>query len=169
MKRISFLFLIISLALTLFLCSCGENQSNTDNTDTSGNQQQIFEYDVTDVRDFKCEITFGQTNEEYVLEDESAKELYNIIQSYEKTKTNRLPSSYPSMNYTTDYIYIVFSGEPTVIYNMEYYGCYHIYTNDIVSGNLSPYWSSVFHYQFESGIYNEVESYIKNHVENSEA
>ena len=169
MKRLSFLFLIISVALALFLCSCGENQSNTDNTDTSGNQQQIFEYDVTDVRDFKCEITFGQTNEKYVLEDESAKELYNIIQSYEKTKTNRLPSSYPSMNYTTDYIYIVFSGEPTVIYNMEYYGWYHIYTNDIVSHNLSPYMSSVFHYQFERGIYNEVESYIKNHVEHSEA
>ena len=168
MKRLSFLFLIISVALTLFLCSCGENQSNTDNTDTSGNQQQIFQYDVTDVRDFKCEITFMQTNEECVLEGKSAKELYNIIQSYKKTKIGGLPS-YSSTNYATDGIYLVFSGEPTVINNMEYYGWYHIYTNDIVSHNLSPYMSSVFHYQFESGIYNEVESYIKNHVEHSEA
>lgn len=167
MKKASFLFLIISVILVLFLCSCGENQSETVNTDTSDNQENILEFDVTDVRDFRCEIVFGQTNEEYVLEGESAKELYNIIISVERT--NIEDSQYSSMNQSTDYIYLVFTGDSTVINNMNYYGYYQIYTKDVVVHNLSPLMSHIMCFQFEGGFYNEVKSYIENHIQDLEA
>ena len=160
------LTLVVSI---LFLFSC----DNTIDTNTQSDDNiDVYEIDVTNLNNFKCEIYMGQTDKNYVLEGEKAKELYNIIKEYEKTGISGIPA-YDSMDPSKDYIYLFFSAEK--IENSEYpneqlghYGCFTIYTKDVVSHNMSPFMSASLCFQFENGVYDEVNSYIESEFLNKE-
>ncbi len=168
MKKNLIVFITLIVPI-LFLFSC----NNTDDTNTQSNVNvEIVKIDVTNLNNFKCEIYMGQTEENYVLEGEKAKELYNIIFKYDRENIDSVPA-YSSMDPSKDYIYIFFSAEKIEdsefpVERMGHYGCYQIYTKDIVSYNLSPLMSASWDYQFSNGIYNEVNTYIENEFASKE-
>lgn len=168
MKKIFIIFItLIASILCFFSCN---SQSNT-NTQSQQNTE-IIEYDIANFNNFKCEIHMGQTDENYVLEGEKAKELYNLILKYERTEIDGIPA-YDSMDPSKDYIYLFFSAEK--IENSEFpveqlghYGCFSIYTKDVVQYGVSPLVSVSYDYQFENGVYNEINSFIENEITSKE-
>lgn len=170
MKKYLIGFIILLISVFCLLSCNNTNTTNTqNNTDISNNvNSDIYEYDVTNINNFRCEIILGETKESYVLEGIKAKELYNIILNYERTSINGIPA-YDSIDPSKDYIYLLFSAEKienseNPIEQLGHYGWYTIYMNEIVSHNLSPLMSASWEYQFESGVYSEVKSYIENEM-----
>ena len=77
------------------------------------------------------------------------------------------------MDPSKDYIYLFFSAEK--IENSEFpveqlghYGCFSIYTKDVVQYGVSPLVSVSYDYQFENGVYNEINSFIENEIRSKE-
>ncbi|MBR2444613.1 MAG: hypothetical protein IKB27_04360 [Clostridia bacterium] len=156
MKKVLLIIAIVLCSLCLFAC----NNEETDNSNNSTNSD-IPSFEMQNVSNLQCEIVFGQTNEEIVFEKEKALELYNIIANFDYTELDGMPSK-SSVDPSSDYINVNFTGDKySEEFPTELYGCYRIYTDDLVSWNLSKYMSYISYYQYEEGLYNAVSQYIE--------
>ena len=139
------------------------NNSNT-STDINTGNVDVVKFDLHNVENLQCEISFGQTGEKFIFEKEKALQLYSIIANCDYTKLDGMPIK-SSVNPSKDYVYLHFTGDK---YSEEFptkeYGHFTIYIDDIVAHNLSIYMSSIHYYQYEDGLYDQVCQYI---VENS--
>ena len=145
MRKIKYLFAIL-LSLTLF---CGCNSGDTSNPapiDVS------YEH-VRELQDFKCYITY--LDKSTTVGGEKAKELYKkIIEA--KNGIEHSPA-----NSESNYAYIVFyndEGTYPTSYNqeIEFYGCYSVYADGLLSFSASPYNSAVLSYQLKDSILDSV-------------
>lgn len=162
MKK-SFLLITAIILCVISLSACNnDDASNTDSsTDSNSGVVSVAKFDLQNVENLQCEIRFGQTGEELIFEKEKALELYNIINEYDYTQLNGFPTK-SSVNPLKDYVYVYFTGDTIIDEELplKEYGHYTIYIDDVVGWNLSVYMSAIFCYQYEDGLYEQVNQYI---------
>ena len=146
MKKIYLSFIAIIL-LAVCLCACGRKLiGEPDDTSVS-----VWDIDLENVKDLRCEIKFKQSDETIVFEKEKAKGLASVV------KSSSLIDSEPAYHYyLEDYIHICFTGAKSD----KAYGCYTIYADDAIDTSASHNAERLIVNQFGEGTYDQIYQYI---------